>query len=129
MNNNNIKNYQEISEIIRNAPSEACSCLSKSMKQVRQEVERGGKFTTIDNFIDRMLAAGMDIHAFTIIGKYIPMKFSGDGDARMLRAVLALRGYDPDYSVAPEIITYTTVYNGEGEEDDDDYDEEELPFM
>ena len=129
MNNNNIKNYQEISEIIQNAPSEARSCLSKSMKQVRQEVERGGKFTTIDNFIDRMLAAGMDIHAFTIIGKYIPMKFSGDGDASMLRAVLALRGYDPDYSVAPEIITYTTVYNGEGEEDDDDYDEEELPFM
>ena len=37
----------------------------------------------------------------------------------MLRAVLALRGFDPDYSVAPDIEVYAADYD----------DDEELPFM
>lgn len=105
-----------IDEVIRKVPVEARNCLRETVKLVEDEYKKGGKFTSIDNFIDRMFARHMDLHAFTIFGQYIPMRFSGNGDARMLRAVLALRGYDPDYSVAPDIEVFDAV----------DYDE--LPF-
>lgn len=88
------------------APEEVQDCLRDIVKQVTREEERGGSFASMDDFIDRMMAADMDIHAFTMIGQYIPMKFPGNGDAGMLRAVLALRGYDPDYSVTPNMKYY-----------------------
>lgn len=111
---------KEIMEAIKKAPIEVRHCLQDSMERVSREEERGGRFASMDDFIDRMLAAEMDVHAFTVIGQYIPMKFPGNGDACMLRAVLALRGYDPDYSVAPEIQIFYRV--------DDDITDDDLPF-
>ena len=108
-----------INEAIKQVPADVRNCLRETVKLVEDEYESGGKFTSIDDFIDRMFERHMDLHAFTIFGKYIPMSFSGNGDASMLRAVLALRGFDPDYSVAPDIEVYAADYD----------DDEELPFM
>ena len=54
-----------------------------------------------------------------MIEKYVPMRFPNGGEAAMLRTMLAFMGYDPDYSVLPDI----EVYPGWYDEDDD-----ELPF-
>jgi len=106
-------------EILRNAPVNARKCLSYTLEKINKEYDRNGKFLSIQDFITRMFQVNLDIHAFTVIEKYVPMRFQNGGDATMLRAMLALMGYDPDYSDAPDIEVYPSWY---------DEDEDELPF-
>ncbi|MBR3769673.1 MAG: hypothetical protein IKL06_03980 [Lachnospiraceae bacterium] len=106
-------------EILRNAPVNARKCVSYTLEKIDKEYDRNGKFLSIQDFITRMLNANLDIHAFTVIEKYVPMRFPNGGEAAMLRTMLAFMGYDPDYSVLPDI----EVYPGWYDEDDD-----ELPF-
>ena len=67
------------------------------------------------------------------------MEFPGGGDETMLRPVLALMGYDPEYSAAPDIEVYPlSHWNKPGQAsflrdwDDpalwDDDDPDALPF-
>ena len=51
-----IKN-KDIMEAIKKAPIEVRRCLQDSMERVSREEERGGRFASMDDFIDRMLAA------------------------------------------------------------------------
>ncbi|MDD5791339.1 MAG: hypothetical protein PUD22_02010 [Erysipelotrichaceae bacterium] len=110
-----------ISDSINNAPESVKCCLEDCVHRIEREEERNGAFASIDDFIDRMLNADMDIHAFSIIGEYLTITFPGNGNASMLRAVIALRGLDPDYAILPEIEVYAKNYEAED-------DDEILPF-
>lgn len=101
-----MKNSQEINKAVEETPRLFRNCVIVCLNEIEREEREHGEFASVDDFIDRMLAAHMDIHGFTVAAKYLPLRFPGNGDAGMLRAVLALRGYDPDYMEAPRIQTY-----------------------
>lgn len=115
-------------------------CLEYTLEKIEREYEENGDFTSIEDFITRMLNANLDIHAFTVLADWMPMEFPGNGDATMLRPVLALMGYDPEYSAAPDIEVYPLSHWDEpGQRGflrdwddpdlwDDDEDPEDLPF-
>jgi len=114
-------------------------CLEYTMDKIEREHEENGEFLSIEDFIRRMLKANLDIHAFTVLSDWLPMEFPGDGDETMLRQVLALMGYDPEYTAAPDIEVYPlSHWNKPGNAsflqdwDDpelwDDEDPDELPF-
>lgn len=126
MTNNKITNNKMIKDSINNAPENAKNCLEYCISKMEHEEQSGGEFKSIDDFIDRMLNAGLDIHAFSIISEYLPITFPGNGNASMLRVVIALRGWDPDYTELPQIDVYSK-YASNNEEDDDD--DELLPFI
>ena len=96
-------------------------CLEYSMELIELESKRNGEFLSIQDFITRMLNSNLDIHAFSFLEKYVPMRFPNNGDNTMLRAVLALMGYDPDYSAAPDIKVYPLSHF-------ENFDDDELPF-
>lgn len=112
-------------------------CLKYTIEKIEAEHAKNGEFASIEDFIRRMLGAGLDIHAFTVLSEWLEMEFPGDGDETMLRPVLALMGYDPDFSAAPDIEVYPlSHWNASGSAnflqdwDDPDLwdDEDELPF-
>ena len=92
------------------------------MELIEAESKRNGEYSSIQDFITRMLNANLDIHAFSILEKHVPMRFPDNGDNTMFRPVLALMGYDPDYSAAPDIKVYPLSHFEEPWDDDD------LPF-
>ncbi len=115
-------------------------CLKYTLEKIEREHAENGEFTSIEDFIRRMLKANLDIHAFTVLAEWMPMQFPGGGDETMLRPVLALMGYDPEYSAAPDIEVYPLSHWAEpgkrgflrdwDDPDlwDDDEDPEDLPF-
>ena len=115
-------------------------CLKYTLEKIERECAENGEFVSVEDFILRMLKANLDIHAFTILSDWMPMEFPGNGDAKMLRPVLALMGYDPEYSAAPDIEVYPLSHwdvpnkraflRDWDDPDlwDDDEDPEDLPF-
>lgn len=115
-------------------------CLEYTTEKIEREYAENGTFVSIEDFIRRMLKANLDIHAFTVLSDWLPMEFPGGGNEKMLRPVLALMGYDPEYSAAPDIEVYPlSHWDVPGKRDflrdwddpdlwDDDEDPEDLPF-
>lgn len=103
-------------DIMSKIPCDAEKCLKYIIARIEEESGKNGDFLSIQDFITRMFKANLDIHAFTVIAEYIPMKFPNGGDATMLRTVLAFMGYDPDYSDAPDIEIYPPEYWEDSEE-------------
>lgn len=116
-------------------------CLEYTMEKIEREHTENGEFASIEDFIRRMLKANLDIHAFTVLSDWLPMEFPGGGNQTMLRPVLALMGYDPEYTAAPDIEVYPlSHWDTPGDRnflrdwddpdlwDDDDEDPEGLPF-
>ncbi len=114
------KKMREI--ILKDVKGRKKICLEYIMELIETESKKNGEYASIQDFIVRMLNANLDIHAFTILEKYVPMRFPNNGDNSMFRPVLALMGYDPDYSAAPDIEVYPLSHFMEPWDDDD------LPF-
>lgn len=95
---------------INKLPVRVKKCLKYTIKLIEAERYQNGEFASIEDFITRMLKRNLDIHSFSVLAEYIPIKFPHNGDATMLRPMLALMGYDPDYSAAPDIKTYPLTH-------------------
>lgn len=91
-------------EIPQNYPYYKKQAVYYIVKKIEEESKKNGAYRSVEDFIQRMLAANLDIHAFSIIAEHIPMEFPNNGNSTMLRPVLALMGYDPDYTVLPEVV-------------------------
>lgn len=101
-------------------------CLEYTMEKIEREHAMNGEFASIEDFIRRMLNANLDIHAFTVLSEWLPMQFPGGGDGTMLRPVLALMGYDPEYTAAPDIEVYPLSHWDTSDDPRWDWDDPEL---
>lgn len=97
-------------EVMGKASPQVRECLKYTIEKMEKESRLNGDFVSIEDFVKRMLKANLDIHAFSVLAEHMPMEFPGNGDTTMLRAVLALMGYDPDYATAPDIEVYPLSY-------------------
>lgn len=122
----NRKSIRQLSE----GPISTRRCIDYTLEKVERERKEHGDFATVQEFITRMLAAGLDIHSFTVLEKYVPMTFEEHGSSAMFRPLLALMGYDPDFSDGPDVETHPeSWWHTSDDKFLDDIDDDELPFM
>lgn len=127
-------NKEAKEKALTEASFQVYKCLKYTMEKIEKEHMENGEFASMEDFIRRMLKANLDIHAFTVLSDWLRMEFSGGGDETMLRPVLALMGYDPEYSAAPDIEVYPLSHWDDSEpwdfmgDWDSGDDPEDLPF-